>query len=177
MEVCVTINAIQNYVLTSYPSTAGKAAFGVCGAIAIESALIALKELGAGKIADASVNIGTAVFYGSCAANLIPGSAYVGSVMFTLYSIANCKEKDTYLTAMMIGSPIRFVAKEIVWRALEKIVFPILEQIAWALAKVGEFCGAILAKIPVPNHPIWIGVAIVGVGGAAYQIALHTLLK
>lgn len=53
------------------------------------------------------VNLGCALFYGFCTANVIPGTAILGALIFTIYSnCVNSSNKslhDEYLTSKLIA--------------------------------------------------------------------------
>ncbi len=128
-----------------------------------------------------SVNLGGSIFYGLCALNYIPATAIIGASIFLIYSTVVCKEKDAYQTSKCLGNFIRICGKDIAWPVLKKIgsiTIDILTVAERVLSTVGRgighvftAIGKVLAYIPLPNHPIWLGAATMGVAIAIYKFA------
>lgn len=149
-----------------------------CAIVATEMALRALgdlKEMFSDKPKDTtsynfSANLGGAIFYGLCATNFIPFTPLIGLSTFVAYSIVthhsthfSLISAERYLCANLISKPVVFTAKEVVWPILNKLVLPALEKITTVVYNI-------LRKIPLPRHPVWIGVALLVTGIAAIKL-------
>lgn len=164
----------------------------LCAAPAIESALHAISNIGTllttkrenavtfrgyplDKKTDMSYelskNLGTAIFYGLCAAEVIPYSTPIGATVFTVYTLVRGGDNDAYYTSQILKKPVTLLASGVAWpvvKATAKIAGNILLTAA-------EMAGSILKNIPLPNHPIWVGVVLLGAGGLVYNYSLPVI--
>src|ERR1700733_6636743 len=123
------MNEITNYISLhhAWKLTLGSAI--LCAAVSVETGLRGITDifqLMVYKDQDAKVkgekerikynisaDLGNAIFYGLCAANIIPGSAILGASIFTIYSccVTDSKKslKDEYLMSKVIGQPCRLL--------------------------------------------------------------------
>lgn len=120
-----------------------------------------------------SANLGSALFYGLCAANVIPGSAVLGAAIFSTYSccVTNSQKtiKDEYVLSKMIGQPCHWVVDIVVVPVCEKVIYPIVKTI-------GEVAYNIITSIPLPKHPIWIASAVLLSAIAVTKFALPLII-
>lgn len=176
------INQIQDYIQDHYPSKYTFAAGGICLAAAIEMAIlvpfnIARISKGARPMFPTheyqlSANLGGAIFYGLCGLNVIPRTAAIGAGIFTVYSLLEFERKEAYLTSRAIGKTFKFIIETIVSPICEKILVPVLGRISQIGKKLLTLIGNILVKVPLPHHPVWIGVAILGVAIVIYKFVI-----
>lgn len=157
---------ISEYCKKIWPSKLELGAGVICGAACTEMALRAfsgLVEMATthGEITflakeALSANLGGAVFYGLCASHLLPGSVIVGAAVFTGYSAIKVlgNSHDIYVTSKIVGHS--FV------KLMEHVIMPTAEKVA----KATQF---VLDNIPMPHHPIWLGVALLVFSIGAYQ--------
>ena len=174
-----TSSTISNYVSTNYASKFSLGSAIICGGAAIEMALNIFKDINdkahkrPNAMKNLSANLGGAIFYGLCAANVISGTAIVGAAIFTIYSLVKCNDADTYLSSRLIGKSIRYIYTEIfspVVHKIAKIVGDILKPIFNGIYSV-------LKQIHLPEHPIWYGVFLLGGAILAYKFAIPVLFK
>ncbi len=103
-----------------------------------------------------SKNLGGAVFYGTLACNIIPGSAAFAGVILGIYTLGNMGRPDSYCFVQAAN-----LAKDAVvvpaWRAVSNIVEAIWNAVGDTLIAVGNFLGKVIGAI-IPRDPIWIGV-------------------
>lgn len=89
-----------------------------------------------------SANLGSALFYGICAVNIIPGTALLGAAIFTIYSMFDLNKqydiKNDYLLSRVVGYPSLYV--------FENVVCPVA-------SKISAVTQAILQSIP--SNPAW----------------------
>jgi len=169
------ISHISDYFANNYADVSKytKVCGGLCGIAAAEMAIRTISDLNnivTGRDGDTekhnynlSPNLGGAIFYGLCAANVLPHTALIGSAIFTIYSAAkywSCREAERsehmYVSSILIAAPVDALITKIAW--------PILRDIAWPIVRTaGEIMGSILKSIPIPNHPIWALVGLLGV--------------
>ena len=146
--------------------------------VACEMAIKTISELAKPsskeKSHNISVNLGGTFFYGLAAVNILPCSAIIGATAFAIYSGSETdyKKNDAYLMTKITGPIVTGVANcfiEII-KAIWNIVEPILTAF-------GKAVYAILSSIPLPDHPIWICTALLGVGIGIYKFAIPMILK
>lgn len=108
-----------------------------------------------------SANLGGTLFYGLCALNPIPGVTALGGMIYTLYSLANpgyyFSSKVIYKSVEILNNSFQFVT--------ESVIAPVIRKTAFIFKKVFE----IILSIPLPKHPVWIGVALLVAAIATYQ--------
>jgi hypothetical protein len=173
------MNAIQS-ILQSYPSRWALASAGVCGLAAAEMAVRALgtmakatqENLTDGEKDALSKNLGGAVFYGMCAANIVPYAAVVGGIICVGYGIFTGENKDTYYLFRGIYEGVATLHKRIIAPLWNRAIFPILE----AIAKVVK---AILDLVPLPQNSAWLGVGVLAAVAIVYNrgVLLNLLSK
>jgi hypothetical protein len=164
------MNTIANYMSVHHTLQVTLGSAVICAAVAAETGirsvydifkLISLNsenqdEKDAVK-RNISSNLGSALFYGLCAANIIPGTAIMGAVIFTIYSncVTDSKKslQEEYLISKVIAQPCHFLVKKVIFPIAENVVFPVVQ-------KVASCTYHILKQIPLPTHPIWIGSAL-----------------
>lgn len=89
-----------------------------------------------------SANLSGALFYGLCAANIISGTAVLGGIAFTIYSLftsASHHRDDTYITSLAI-------------RNIIKVPLIAVGHLACA---VTDITFNIVRNIHLPEHPSW----------------------
>lgn len=150
----IASSIVQNY------ATVGKAqiACGVFGAaVAVEMAFRAVQNAIAWSKAepgavddvktDLSANIGGAIFYGVAAANILPGTAVLGAVTFTLYSLFFLDEEDYFLT-------------EVIHKITDKVIIPIVDKVCDCLnpiiTAISDVVTAIFKRIDMPETVVWL---------------------
>jgi hypothetical protein len=158
-----------SHILPSF-RTVSLVSGAVCIPAALEMALRALKDLGSmlsppqpSRLMGApqhdkdavkrsfSANLGGAVFYGLCATNLIPGTPIVGAVIFAAHSVLT-DGKNSYIS---------WAVKELCQRTYNHILVPAWNEVIGPLVRrIYDVIVAILARISLPRHPIWYGVAL-----------------
>lgn len=176
------MNTVANYISLhhAWKLTLGSAI--LCAAVTVETGVRGIYDifqLMAYKGEDAqekekikyniSANLGSALFYGLCAANVIPGSAMLGAAIFATYSccVTNSQKtiKDEYVLSKMIGQPCHWIAEKVVVPVCEKAIFP-------AVKAIGDVAYKIITSIPLPKHPIWIASAVLLSAIAVTKFAL-----
>lgn len=105
------------------------------------------------------IDLGGTLFYGALAANIIPCSALFGAVFFTAYSAfkySTSTEKSDYYfaTRVLIGVPVEGIST--------------LGKGGAIINKIFSFLGN-LFKNAAEEHPIWIGVVVVGLAIGVYK--------
>lgn len=184
------INNISNYVSVHHASTLTFGSAVICVAasaeMGIRSAIDALKLMGVvekKKDEDASynfsANLGGALFYGLCAANIIPGTAIVGASIFTIYSIcvhsSTKSVEDEYITSKVIGTGADLTNRLFSW-TWKHIVSPVLDNVVFpVLKKIGEAVTCILSHISMPEHPIWYALGLLATAIVVVKFALPAL--
>lgn len=117
-----------------------------------------------------SANLGGAIFYGLCAANPFPGGAALGATIYTIYSFCN---PSAYFTAGIINDTAHFIHDWMITPFNEKIFEPLGEHVIEPLIKKIAFVFrttfALMLKIPLPKHPVWIGIAILVAATCLYK--------
>lgn len=180
------INQVQNYINDHYPSKYTLVAGGICLAAAIEMAILVpfdimrISKTGLSVIEpyqyqlsdQLSANLGGAIFYGLCGLNIIPRTAAIGAGIFSIYSILNFGNKDNYITSHVIGKTFSFILKEIVTPIFKHILEPIVQKILIVVSNLLAFIGNIFIKIPLTNHPVWLGVVILGAAIGVYKLVI-----
>jgi len=173
------MNAIQS-VLNAYPGPWSLGSAILCSAASAEMLIRAATGRSANNprdvIADLdsprnlSANLGGALFYGLCAANIVPYTAIAGAVIFTGYSLATGANRDAYSLSKVVHQIYQYTIIPL----LDHVVFPLTE---WAgkhviipLAKTIREIGAAIANlVELPEHPVWYGVAALVASAAAYR--------
>jgi len=160
------IPTIRDFFITTYQTPGAIACGALMGGVAIEAALNVFKniiELNNSQIRDQQrdaiqynlgANVGSVLFYGMCFAHVIPGSHFIGAAIFIIYATARCDKEDAYVTTKLVGKPIRWFVQE--------VMSPVLEAI-------GNLVSAILRNMFSCQHPIWIGVALLGGAALMYN--------
>lgn len=130
------INHVMQFVQTTYPTPGALAQFGCCALPATEMAVRALKNLIDLGIAnpqtaddrkkydkigsDLAKNLSGALFYGLCAAQIVPYSATIGTICFIAYSTfkvsVSSDLKNEYKASVLLGYPLSFIFEHIVWK-------------------------------------------------------------
>lgn len=114
-------------------------------------------------------NLGGTLFYGMLASNLLPGGPLIGAAIFTVYSAIKYEEQDTYLITKIIGKISYAVCEAVgkiavqVWNVVSGILQALCECLFNVTRGFFECVYNIVSAIPLPKHPIWIGVAIVAI--------------
>jgi hypothetical protein len=169
------MHQIQSFVqatIQSYPSNLILGSAAICATATLEMAIETIRGIPrlASKERDDhenfGKNLGGAIFYGLCAANIVPYTPLVGAIIFAGYSIFKCEEKDAYVTAKLLGNLLR--------PPLEHVVLPLgewlIERIILPLAgKIAQVVADIFNLISLPKSPIWFGVAFLVVTIVAYK--------
>lgn len=176
------LDEIKGYVQDHYPSKASIAYGLVCATAAIEMAVLVpynisqINQAADGALAsykyDLSANLGGAIFYGLCSLNIIPRTAGIGASIFTLYSLIQFRNPNTYLTSRLIGNSVRWIAEEILSPLCEHVLIPVLRKIRDVSAIVLSYVGKLIINMPLPKHPVWIGVAILGTAIAVKTVVM-----
>ncbi|WP_420420595.1 hypothetical protein [Simkania sp.] len=151
---------VSNFIKTNSYSTL--AASSLCAVTACEMAIRTIGDLG-NKISGSkhedldwnlSANLGGAIFYSLCAANLVPGSAKIGALSFSFYSITDFSHcPDRYLTSRIIDN------------IFKEALLPIIER-------VSELTSLILSRIPLPVTPVWWAIAALSTAILIYHSPL-----
>lgn len=100
---------------------------------------------------DISANLGSALFYGMCALNIIPGSAKAAAAIFTVYSLY----KYTAVKEEMEGHQNHNIS-------VRRPIYYTSEIIG----RIGHRAYNILRNFEF--HPIWLGVAFMGIAIPVY---------
>ncbi len=156
------IAGAQNYYSNKWSLGGGVGCAIVAAEMAIRAVgdLIEKGRLEEGQTKDSvsrnfSANFGGAIFYGLCAANILPGTAILGSLIFTVYSFAVNKREDNYLATKVIRESelkvLNFVL-DILQVAWDWVIYPVADALRRIFSTVFDLL--------VPKHPIWIGVAL-----------------
>lgn len=184
------IESFNQFTQTNYQSRIAIVAAAIPFAVAIESALHAIKDVANGnQDGDLSKNVGTAVFYGLCAAHIVPGSHYIGAAAFALYAVGTFEKKDSYVTAQLIGHPLKTILTlalplmETLGTLFEKtftfigvhvlsplclgIIMPLIKKINECVAPILKGLGDLFKKLT--EHPIWFAVGALVVVAIAYK--------
>ena len=184
------INNISNYVSIHH---AWNVTFGsaiVCAAasaeMGIRAAIDVLKMMGTIEKKqnedvsyNFSANLGGSLFYGLCAANIIPGTSIVGASIFSIYSVCVYDPKksveDQYITTKIIGAGADLAKTLLNW-TWNHIVSPICEHIICpVLRKIFNVVTTILSYISLPKHPIWYALGALATAIVVAKFALPAL--
>ncbi len=155
----MAIPAVVNFFNTASPATV--IGTTLCGAAAIEMVVRSAFDK---NQTDLSANLAGAFFFGISSYNAIPLNAFISGIAFTVYSLTAGSEDRAYLTSQAI---YQLYAKTYDWilkPTFDHIIFPFLE-------KVANVAWKILALIPLPKHPTWIGVGVLVTAIPAYKTA------
>lgn len=181
-------DAIKEYVHNHYPTKTAIVGGVICAAAAMEMAILVpyhitqIHHAANGALEplkyNLSASLGGAIFYGLCALNIIPRTAAIGASIFTLYSIGNFQYEGAYFTSRVIGNTVKFITKEILSPLCEHVLLPIIRKIAEVASKLIAFIGKLIVNMPLPKHPVWIGVLILGSAIAIYKCEIpHFMLQ
>lgn len=181
------LDSIHEYVKTHYPTHMAKIGGLVCAAAAIEMAILIPSNISqihhvAGDALDPlkyalSANLGGAIFYGLCALNIVPKTAAIGSGIFTFYSLIHFQSEGTYYTSLAMGKGAEFVTQKMILPLCEHALFPAIRKLAEMAKKLIEMIGTFVIKMPLPQHPAWIGVIVLGAAVVVYQFVLPYFQK
>ena len=180
------LNIIKDYVHDNYPSKTAIAGGLVCAAAAIEMAVLAsynmsqINNVANGALEslkyNLSANLGGAIFYSLCALNIIPRTAALGAGIFTLYSLIIFQSEGAYLTSLLIGKTVKFISEEILVPICEHLLIPIIRRIGDVAGRLIALIGKLIVKMPLPKHPVWVGVLILGSAIAVYKFGIPSIL-
>lgn len=170
----------NNHYNKHFTTKTAVAAGIVCASAALEMAILATVNISqinsvSGYALETlkynlSANLGGAIFYGLCSLNIIPHTAAIGAAIFSVYSVFNFEYNGSYLTSRIIGNTVKFISQEIVWPICEHVLFPIIEKIGKIAAELISFIGKLIVNMPLPKHPIWIPVIILGSAILIHQL-------
>lgn len=176
-------DSIKNY----YPSKTAMIGGAICAAAAIEMAILVPSNISQIKSAaeaaleplkyELSANLGGAIFYGLCAFNVIPRTAVIGASIFLLYSVINFHDAGAYLTSRVIGHTMKFITDEIVMPVMEHIIAPLVARIVHIASQLIGLIGNILVKMPLPEHPVWLGVLVLCGAIAIHQWVIPYFMR
>jgi hypothetical protein len=125
-----------------------------------------------------SANLGGAVFYGLCAANILPGTPVIGAAIFAIYSITKDLKEDDYLTTKFLSHTFTLITDALDYvgtKIIGPILKPIVELLIDVIEKIAEVVLAILRVIPLPEHPVWIATGILVTAIVVVKVALPAL--
>ncbi len=126
--------ALKSYYVKPVPMASGL----ICGAVSIEAALRCIGNIFSlmdssisAKTKDAlkkevSENLSKAVLYGLCATNCVPGSAFIGAVIFSCRSLLSSKAKTDkeFVLSQWIRVPIAAAIDCVITPALTYAAIP-----------------------------------------------------
>ncbi|WP_420420597.1 hypothetical protein [Simkania sp.] len=148
---------VSNFIQTNSYWTI--AASSLCAVTTIEMAIRTIGGLGA-KISGSDQrslyenlknNLAGTIFYALCAANIVPGSAKLGALVFTSYSaFSKTPPSEAYLTSIVLNN------------IALKVIAPTYE-------KTTNLIKNILAQITFPETPLWRVVSITVLAIGAYH--------
>jgi hypothetical protein len=167
-SVTSTAKAMSSTVMQNYsgaaPATIGAGVF--CGVVCTEIAIRAIHDgvclLTTTPAPDAldtlknnfSANLGSAVFYGLCAVNILPGSAAFGAAIFALYSMGDLKSDD-YLMTKLLNHTYTLIIN-----ITSPIVTPIVNALSYVVNRISDLVTAIFARLGLPEAPIWVATGL-----------------
>lgn len=176
------LDSIKNYVHDHYPSRTAMVTGAFCAAAALEMAILVpynisqINHAAGGAIEqlkyNLSANLGGAIFYGLCALNVIPRTAALGAGIFTLYSLIHFQEEGAYFTSRIIGHTAKFISREILLPISDHILVPVIRKIGNVANALITLIGKLIVNMPLPKHPVWIGVLVLGAAIAIYTIVI-----
>lgn len=176
------LDSIKDYIHDHYPSKMAIAGGIICAAAAIEMAVLVpynisqIHSAANGALEalkyNLSANLGGAIFYGLCALNIIPRTAAIGAGIFTLYSAITFNQNEAYWTSRLIGNTVRFIFNDILAPICEDILMPIIRKIGDVAARLISLIGRLIVNMPLPKHPVWIGVLILGGAIVIYKFVI-----
>ena len=157
-------NFINHTVPAQYATTSRytKVAGTICAIAAAEMALRSVSDSfsllrGDFGLADNfSANLGGAVLYGLCSANLLPATPLIGGISYLFYSVIECDYANSYTSSKIIGKPIKELFIRIIFPAIEDFLLPIMKKVSDVFLKVLST----LAGTIIPRHPVWIAVTL-----------------
>lgn len=193
------VSTVTNAIIKFHPTTASIVGGAIAGTAALEMFLRTFKDIAdiyrahnAGLDTyqyrlNLSKDLGGALFYGMLAANVVPYTAVIGGIIFTIYSFK--KEGHTnYLTAKInwfvqdtawkiVSETVKFVWNWIVTPLFEHVVTPLWTHVLYPvvdairhivnvifeniISPVLRTLGSIIGHV-IPRDPIWYGVAAMG---------------
>jgi hypothetical protein len=161
--------------LQSYPSNWALGGAALCASGAVEMALRVFKDVQEQNADNLSKDLAGALFYGLCAANIVPYTAFLGGAIFTLRTIATYEDKDAYFTMKHYGKVLEAIYDWAIEPLCSHVVRP-LSEYAWEhiispLARTISNCfAAIFRVVKLPENPAWYGVAALIATIAAYKL-------
>jgi hypothetical protein len=168
-------------LMNHYPTAFAMGGAALCGVAAIDMAQRAIRDLGEDdpeeKRINLSADLGGVLFYGLCAANIIPYTAVLGAVVFSGYSLYAVCEKlpFAYKTSEIWGNFLRTAINYTIVPLGNHVIIPLLswftEHIVCPLAeKIKGVASAIFNVISLPEHPVWYAVAGLVAAAVAYHV-------
>jgi hypothetical protein len=159
-----------NAVLSNYPTYLSLGGAALCGAGAIEMAARIPKDIAIRDADNLSKDLAGALFYGLCAANIVPYTAVAGAALFTVWSIGTLDERHAYKTMQAVDWTLNKVDKHIAMPLVNHVILPLSEHLIEPLAKtISAIFAAIFSVIQLPENPAWYGVAALVVAAVAYN--------
>lgn len=177
-QVVNRISSFSSTVVQHYPTSLASQVF--CGAVVTEMAVRTLQD-GWKYLTDQTLSakdktnlgydffndLGGAVFYGLCAVNYLPGTALLGALSFTLYSIVgDVNEKDYLLTRLLNHTYTTFCAP---------VVDTVCISLCTAINKISDVVTQIFSYINLPVPPIWVAVALLGTATLGVMVGYPVL--
>ena len=162
-----------------YPSLAVAGGAILSGVAAIDMAQRAVRDLGrlqeAEGLQDFSANLGGALFYGICAANIVPYTAVLGAVGFSAYSLAFKNDRDMYATSKIWGNFLQTIIDYTFVPLADHVILPLCnwvnDHVLTPLARtIMDVAAAIFKVISLPQHPVWYGVAALVALAVTYTV-------
>ena len=166
------MGAIQS-IVQYYPSRWSLGGGVVCAIAAVEMGAWALGDLfklvtgksTAVTTTDLSTNLAGTAFYGLCAANIVPYTPMIGAVLCVFKALLQTDGANTYRFFQLIhdvGSLIEnFVGTLCNWT-----IVPLWNHV---LEPICNGILALLKRIPLPQNPAWIGVALLITAAVVYK--------
>jgi len=137
------MNQIQNFVqpfIQSYPSHLALGGAVICATASIEIAIKTIKAIPSLSNGEENAyenfakNLGQAIFYAFCAANIVPYTPLIGGAIFTAHSIFTYKQQDAYIAAKILGNfvytPFEQAVRPLGERLFKNTILPGAENIS-----------------------------------------------
>lgn len=183
MNISDKFLSFTNTITDSYSlrSLTYQCAGAACGIVAAEMAIRTVGDLiFHHNKSDLSADLAGTLFYGLCAANIVPYTPIIGTSIFVIYSFSKWNAKDNYCCTKILNTTVETiynivktvfkafidylvipVFKHIVIPICEHIIIPLFNHVVVPLAKtIAQIFADIFQVVSLPKNPTWIGVAI-----------------
>lgn len=175
MNIANKLLSFSNTVIDSYSlKTVGyKCSGAFCGIVAAEMAIRTVGDvIHHHDNTELSANLAGTLFYGICAANIVPYTPVIGASIFVVHSFLKWNKDDNYVCTKILNATVETIYKIVkciftsfidylVIPVTEHIIVPIFTNVIIPLAKtIAQIFADIFQRIHLTENPKWIGVTL-----------------